>query len=350
MLFFRVGKSLLRALFLLLVTLWLVIGNARVAGANTVGDEVRSWLVNARSSIDVSTRLFYADDQISGAQVLGFDYFNVFSTDRGDVGTLIFQPYLVLSNDTQGSDDNPLTTGVSPEKTGNGLQWRIANFNYTGIGRGRFNLRVGHFELPFGLEQIVQTNGTLNQTNVLANTGLKTDWGASLNGELPGFEYELGFMRGSGNGLNSEANGYFVGRVGLPRYRSWWLGVSGISGELEFKDELIDLNSVAVDGGVRLPSGLQLMLEYSTQESNAGTNSYLFGELGYTSRSEAVFSYLQWRTGNLLDISGSYNLPRASLGVRYEPSNLWSASMEYQRLASAAGSEQSFVLQLRFRS
>ena len=104
MLFFRVGKSLLRALFLLLVTLWLVIGNARMASANTDVGGVRSWLVNARSSIDVSTRLFYADDQISGVQTLGLDYFNVFSTDRGDVGTLIFQPYLVLSNDTQGSD------------------------------------------------------------------------------------------------------------------------------------------------------------------------------------------------------------------------------------------------------
>ena len=224
------------------------------------------------------------------------------------------------------------------------------SFNYTGIGRGRLNVRVGHFELPFGLEQIIQTNGTLNQTNASANTGLKTDWGISLNGELPGFEYELGFMRGGGNGLRTDAKGYFVGRVGLPRYRSWWLGVSGVSGELEFNDALVNLKGVAVDAGVRLPNGLHLMTEYSVGETNSVSSGHLFSELGYTNRTEALVTYLQWRNGDTQNAFGASTSPKASLGLRYEPTRRWSASAEIQQLSGSAGGSQAYVMQLRFRS
>jgi len=312
--------------------------------ASADSGEVRSWLGNARSSVDASARLVHSEDEVSGIYALGFDYFNVFATDRGDLGTLIFQPYLVRADAQQG------LAGFSVETIDTKVQWRITNFNYTGIGRGRFNVRVGHFELPFGLEQIVQTNGTLNQTNVLSNTGLKTDWGLSLNGELPGLEYEVGFMRGSGNGFKTDANGYFVGRVGLPRHQTWWLGVSGISGELEFQDTPVDLAGIALDGGVRLYNGLHLMLEYTAQEANAVSSSHLFSELGYTSRSEALVTYLQWRFGDTQNILDSRASPRAALGFRYEPTRWWSASAEIRQHPQSAGGSRAYVFQFRFRT
>jgi len=280
----------------------------------------------------------------TGLYALGLDYFNVFSSSKGDIGTLVFQPYLVRL------DARNFVPDVSSKESNSGLIWRMANFNFTGLGRGRANVRVGHFELPFGLEQIAQTNGTLNQMNALANTGLKTDWGVSLNGEVPGLEYELGFMRGGGNGLKTDANGYFVGRIGLPRYNAWWLGVSGVSGELEVGGDLTDLDAVAIDGGVRFSSGLHLMLEYTAQEIDSVSNRHLFSELGYTSRSEALVTYFQWRLGDTPINFGSANIPRAALGLRYEPSRWWSASMEVQRRAKSERGSRAFLLQLRFRS
>ena len=337
MAFLKFKKSLV-ALLLLSPSLWIFLAPSANAG------DAKSWLANARSSLDVSARFIHSDNQFSDLYAVGFDYFNVFSTDRGDVGTLIFQPFLVRS------DFDQTVAGFSTEQKDTGLKWRISNFNYTGIGRGRFNVRVGHFELPFGLEQIVQTNGTLNQTNAFANTGLKTDWGISLNGELPALEYELGFMRGGGNRLRTDANGYFVGRVGLPRYRSWWLGVSGVTGELEFNDALVNLKGVALDAGIRLPNGLHLMTEYTVQETNSVSTSHVFSELGYTNRNEALITYLQWRVGDAQNAFGASTSPKASLGMRFEPTRRWSASAEIQQLSGSAGGSQAYVMQLRFRS
>jgi len=315
-------------------------------------DWTSAWLGNARWSFDASTRFIHANDEPSGLYALGLDYYNVFSSARGDLGTLIFQPYLVRV------DEDQAIPGLSSQKSDSGLRWRIANFNYTGVGRGRFNVRLGHLELPFGLEQIVQTNGTINQMNALANTGIKTDWGVTVNGELPNLEYEVGFLRGGGNGLRTDADGYFVGRIGLPRTRTWWLGVSGISGELEFRNSIVDLRGLAIDGGFRAYNGLHLLLEYTAQETDSQSNNHLFGELGYTSRSEALVSYFQWRSGNRSSALGGPSLPKASLGLRYEPSRWWSASMELQRLSEtnldtslgAGRTSHSVVMQLRFRS
>ena len=47
-------------------------------------------------------------------------------------------------------------------------------------GDGRFNIKMGHFEMPYGIEHTINSNGTLRQFST--NLGTKVDWGVTFNG------------------------------------------------------------------------------------------------------------------------------------------------------------------------
>ena len=169
-----------------------------VAVADSRVEHVSSgWSDNTRWAVDISTR-FSRDlrqNHHSSQQVVGFDLHKVFTGEQGDFATLVFQPYWVRLHDVQnpgfyfdGGDDAELT-------------WRIANINYTGLSYGSFNVRAGHFEVPFGLEQNIDTNGTLRQYS-FRDRGIKADWGVSVNGVLSEFDYEVALTRGSGNNIS----------------------------------------------------------------------------------------------------------------------------------------------------
>jgi len=55
------------------------------------------WQENLRWTLDASSRarLDGGADDVSSGQALGLDVYKVFSSPRGDIGTLILQPYLV---------------------------------------------------------------------------------------------------------------------------------------------------------------------------------------------------------------------------------------------------------------
>ena len=156
---------------------------------------------NLRWAIDLAARPSFDDrlDEWHSAFFLGLDVHKVFGSESGDWGTLVLQPYLTRL-------DSPRHPPFFESNHDWELVWRIFNFNYTGIASGRFNVRVGHMEIPFGLEQVVNTNGTLRDYQHGRNIGVKADWGVSLNGELPAWDYEFSLTRGTGNEWSSRGD------------------------------------------------------------------------------------------------------------------------------------------------
>lgn len=313
-------------------------------GATADSSDGAPWANNARGSVDISSRIIRSRGTTSSLHALGLDYQKIFSNRRGDIGTLTIQPYLLRI------DNSPAPSALFSDNHDEALQWRITNFNYTRLGRGRLNIRLGHFELPFGLEQTIQTNGTLYQMNAPANTGLKADWGVSVNGELPRLEYEVAFMRGGGNKLRSEADGYFVGRIGVPRYQPKWVGLSYLRGEMAAGENLAHRNRLGVDAGIRLDNGAHTLLEYSAGKDDGFRSAHFLGEVGYTTPGEALVTYLQWRESKQNQSSPIGSSRKSVVGFRYEPNAHWSLSVEYQHSHNTDRFPAAVFSQLRVRS
>jgi len=94
-------------------------------------------------------------------------------------------------------------------------------------------LRLGHFDVPFGLEPVVDTHGTLLQTLAMSSTGFKQDWGVGLAGGLGALDYQVAAQIGSGMALRRK-DGSFVaaGRVGASAGGNAGAGVSLLCGRV----------------------------------------------------------------------------------------------------------------------
>lgn len=254
-------------------------------------DKNESFLKNTRWAIDVSTRQIrnLEADEWYSQDVYGFDLHKVFTGPNGDYGTLVFQPYLVHLNNIP----NPpffFDDGNDWE-----LTWRIANFNYTGLGHGKFNVRIGHFEIPFGLEQNIDTNGTLRQYS-FSNRGIKADWGASINGNLNKLDYELALTRGSSNEFLDRDDPYILsGRIGTPSHKNTIYGFSYFYGDVLAGTQTIRRKQLGLD-----------IAHYYKQweflsELSGGENSDIevlnwLGEISWRNLFESVHLYTQTKT------------------------------------------------------
>ncbi len=203
----------------------------------------RRWTENLRWNLDVSLRGHVDRNGETGfAGAFGLDLNKVVSTSTRDVATIVLQPYLVRRD---GAAPGP---AIFEDDHDFALQWRIFNANLKLTRDGAYRLRLGHFELPFGLEQNIDTNGTLWQYSHGMNFGTKTDWGATINGDLDSFEYEFAWSRGSGNEfLDRGGDGVWSGRVGTPRDGENVYGLSFLSGDLTTKGSPIEQHRAAID-------------------------------------------------------------------------------------------------------
>jgi hypothetical protein len=103
-----------------------------------------------------------------------------------------------------------------------------------GANVGRYNVRIGHFYLPMGLNLQTDTHGTVLQLSNARNFGFERDWYAGFWGALSQYlDYDLYYLVGSG---------YY------PKYR----GQSGMLGA-----RLSLANSFDIDYG--LQGGLAIM-------------------------------------------------------------------------------------------
>ncbi len=148
---------------------------------------------------------------------IGFEYYKKYANDYGDLLTLDIQTR--LSYNTQSNSHNAW-----------GLELHNAWLEYK-LGMGRF-IRVGHFDVAFGLEPILDTHATLLQSLVVQNIGFKKDWGLEYRGMIGSFDYEVALGLGSGMGIRHTDNSYLLsGRIGSPRGADLQYGLSALVGQ-----------------------------------------------------------------------------------------------------------------------
>jgi|GEM_PF-4272217 len=134
---------------------------------------------------------------------VGFDWLHKYATDEGDWATAGAQFRFIVEAETDRLEPDLMT----------------AFFQVRG-DNGRANWRVGKFEIPYGLEPVLDTHGTLLQSNGHHNLGDLWSWGAELNGQLDEVDYRIAALTGDFSEMlpqASQESWLLAGRVGAPR-------------------------------------------------------------------------------------------------------------------------------------
>lgn len=140
---------------------------------------------------------------------LGLDFYSKVSSTYRDMATGLFQLYVSRI------DNLSRAPGFYESEYDWELVPRMSCVNLHLNGERSLNLKLGHYEIPYGVEVPINSNGTLRQFLHPQNLGMKADWGMTLNGTILPFQYEVGLSRGSGIEFNSGGNPDAVsGRVG----------------------------------------------------------------------------------------------------------------------------------------
>jgi len=284
---------------------------------------------NLRATLDLSTRTQIADggSETNWFHFVGIDTHKVFTDSEGDWSTLVAQAYWVRKDPENGPSGWDFTT-------------RMLNLNVTGLKRldeNLPNLRIGHYEIPYGLEHLINTNGTLHDFIHGPNLGLKPDWGIFLNDTFDSWEYEFGLSRGTGmHYRRSGGHHAFAGRVGTPSHRDLVLGASFYSADLASGER----TRFGVDAQRYLGAfGLLADLSVGEDGDDSVTNS-LF-EANWRNPTESWFLYLQ---GVRMDKDSATTT--GSTGFRYAPDSHWSFDGQVKKVESSDGQ---LSLQLRYR-
>jgi hypothetical protein len=324
---------------------------ALAQGASTQWSQnpVADWLGgNTRFALDLSYRgtLPSVTGKPMGLGALGFDLHHVVSTATRDVGTVTAQGYLLRF------DNANMRPGFAEGPDDWDWTWRILTFNYTALTDGWLNIKAGHLEMPYGLEWTFDSNGTLRDYQLSPNLGLKADWGISVNGVLPDFEYEVSVTRGIGMEIRDIGDSYAVcGRVGTPSDRQLVMGLSAFHGDVISPGPLVNRTRVGVDVQRQL-GAWTLLGELSVGDDNDDARTQAIAELNWVNNDESLMVYLQ-DIGRWRESSGNTDsLNRLALGAQYRPDNNWDLSAELrQDLEVFPDAERVFTLvaQVRYR-
>jgi hypothetical protein len=300
---------------------------------------------NMRFTVDAShrsTRLSI-QNQSTAMHALGFDMHKVFTGNNHNIGTLLLQGYLTRI------DDHPAPPGIFDSGDDTKFIYRIFNFNYTGLDGDSPNIRIGHYEVAYGLEHAIDTNGTLRQYQQGQNLGIKADWGASLNKQHEMFEYEVGYSSG-GNQDVSTNNGSYVysTRIGTPRDDNSVYGVS------LYKSRLGTVNRERLGLDTRQYFGRHgIFAELSFGENNDLDVRNALVEWNIANNRESLLYYTQFSYLSNDLISGtSDEALQGILGIQYTPDTHWDISAQYGRNLSVMGTAKHqtlFGVQLRYR-
>ncbi len=300
---------------------------------------------NSRFTIDASTRStrLSIQSQSTAMHALGFDMHKVFSGKHRDIGTLVLQGYLTRI------DDHPAPPGIFDSGDDTELIYRIFNFNYTGFSGNAPNIRIGHYEVAYGLEHAIDTNGTLRQYQQGRNLGIKADWGVSLNKQLENYEYEIGYSTGGNQNLNPNNGSYvYAARVGTPRDDNSVYGVSLYKSELGTTDrERLGLDTRQYFGRHGI------FAELSLGENNGldVRNALLEWNIRSNRESWLYYTQLSYFSSDT-SATASDEMMQGIVGIQYTPDTHWDISAQYQRDLSVLGTSSRqtlFGAQLRYR-
>lgn len=313
-------------------------------------------IVQYRAALDASARGVYnqPSDRFWQVYDFGIDAFGTISSPTRDWASFVVQLYATR---LQGHPNPP---GFFDGSYDWELLPKVNTLNFHLSGDGRFNLRAGHMELPYGLDAMINTSGTLRQMNNGRNLGTKIDWGATLNGTFPEFMYEFGVGRGSGMDYVATGDPHmFVGRVGTPVdtrdfYGTPAFGLSFYETKLRLSNgRFTDRWRVGVDGQ-HYVGPLGLLGEVSLGENDNVDVVNTLAEVNLANARQTVLGYFQSRINFREDaIDGYDNEGLMALGVRYAPDNHWALSAQFsQQLWNYSGpfnGNQTLEFQLRYR-
>lgn len=92
-------------------------------------------------------------------------------------------------------------------------------------------VRLGHFDLPFGLIPPLALRGQALQSLSELSLGFAQDWGLNTHGRWGRFEYDAAATIGSGDAPRLRSrSALWTGRLGLPTYRKAQYGISLLYG------------------------------------------------------------------------------------------------------------------------
>ena len=250
-----------------------------------------------RMELDLSSRIGWSTSAAawSNVEAVGLDMFTVFGSRTRDWLRINLQLYAVRVDAQQ---SHPFAFDGSGEWK---FQPRNSFLDILLLPRGVLTARVGHFELPYGLEAYIDTNGTLRQYTTGRDLGIKTDWGSALTGTHAGIEWIASLSRGSGNEWNGSGDPWLaLGRIGMPLDGASSVGLTAAGGDIRVAGKAPPQARwrVAVDGRIEILS-FDLLGELSGgQDDGAGRVGGVV-ELDWRNRSEAFLGYFQmfpeWR-------------------------------------------------------
>jgi hypothetical protein len=216
------------------------------------------------SQFDVSS----SDGHGASRQSLGFEVQKKFSTETSTIASFDFQGRMVrrdgwnpVQNDMEGASRegwafeyhnlyldlyNVLNPVLSDEERGKNV--------------GRFNFRLGHFYVPFGLNLQTDSHATILQLSNDENFGFERDWYAGFWGSLNEYlNYDAYYMVGAGKELKYDGqSGLGALRLSLANKYSSEYGLEG---------------GVSVLGGERISPESSERLDANTM-GEANTDSY----------------------------------------------------------------------------
>ena len=320
-------------------------------GASTWGDE--RWVLTP----DLAVR--HVRDETTGRHGerynLVLDAYGKLGTAHRDIATVVAQVYLSRL------ERHPAPPAVFDGPTDTEVLPMINSINLHLTGDRALNLKVGHFELPYGLETSITNSGELRSFTMGANTGLGVDWGASLNGTLERFQYEVGVGRGSGIFYADNFDPFSLfGRIGSPVDSETYGGTTGW-GFSVFRGKVLNgartavlrRQRIALDGQVYL-GPLGLLGELSAGANGEGVRRVRvlngLAEVNLTSRREIVSGYLQLLGERTAAGGRGVRTWTQVVGVRWTPAPGWilSAARD-ERIWRQPGTRPQVFLNLQVR-
>jgi hypothetical protein len=328
----------------------------------------RNWDDNLRVAIELSSRyvvLTHGKKNFS-QQFLGIDLHKVLVGPDGDWGTFMFQGYLTRINN---QERHPAAFESDNDWE---MVYRIWNLNYTALADGKMNFKLGRFFIPYGLEHDIDSAGQLLDYMSRRNLGPKIDWGATINGVLPHYQYEIALSRGTGIEYTQRNDPYIVsGRISTPPEDTLVMGLSGFHGRVanagavaNVRAGLADPADLGAVGSIvrRTRFGVDVAWYSASQfaflgEASVGRDYWQdvvngLAEVNWNSQDETVLLYLQARFFNQRFAPGWDDAFATRLGVRYKPDNHWDFSAQYIQNISAfraAPHDAAVAFQIRYR-
>jgi len=296
---------------------------------------------NFRWSIDNSARLNVNDTSniTSRNYFVGLDTHKVFSDQNRDVGYSVIQLYFTkLSNQTpfpfmfRHPDDNQIII-------------REAHYNFlTNRNSLMPNIRVGHFTLPFGLEDSQDTNGRLLDYGHGKNLGTKLDWGVLVNKVHKNFEYKLSYSLGGKDDPKSKEDSYIVtARISTLSHLDFNFGFSFFKASLDNKER----ERIALDMKYHYYQWT-VKNELALGSTDDNDNKYWLFELNRLNVTEQWKVYLQYVFDDVQNKNQSDQ--KLIFGTRYTPDNHWDISLQLkQQIQHPENKDELELLQAQLR-